>query len=267
MNNRNKPVPSVSMLLFTLALGGCATAHVPEKAADPRLDQLLAGMEQSLANQAAVGTQLQEQQRRLDLQQEQLESLSQSVAEKPAAAPPVVNNCPKVAACPPPEQVSNKLVVGQLEQVWLTDPELALTAKIDTGAETSSLDAHNIELFERDGRRWVRFEIIDPVTGASESLERRLKRTVGISQAGGAATKRRPVVKMGIVIGRSNQTAEFTLSDRSHQGYQALIGRNILKDVMIVDVSKKNIAPYVLPKKSPESSATTDSSATKGAAQ
>ena len=58
---------------------------------------------------------------------------------------------------------------------------------------------------------------------------------------------------MGIVIGRSNQTAEFTLSDRSHLGYQALIGRNVLKDVMIVDVSKKNIAPYVLPKKTPDS--------------
>lgn len=253
MNNRNKSVPSVSMLLFTLALGGCATAHVPEKAADPRLDQLLAGMEQSLANQAAVGTQLQEQQRRLELQQEQLESLSQNFAEKTAAAPQVVNNCPKVAACPPPERASNKLVVGQLEQVWLSAPALALTAKIDTGAATSSLDARNINLFERDGKSWVRFEIINPATGASESLERRLKRTVGISQAGSAATKRRPVVKMGIVIGRSKQTAEFSLSDRSHQGYQALIGRNILKDVMIVDVSRKNIAPYVLPKKSPDS--------------
>jgi len=253
MNKRSKRFPPVSMVLLTLAVGGCATAHVPQKAEDPRLDQLLAGMEQSLVNQAAVSTQLQEQQRRLDLQQQQLEFLSQVSAEKTPAAPPVVNNCPKVAACPPPTQVSNKLVVGQLEQVWLPDPALALTARIDTGAETSSLDARNIELFERDGKRWVRFEIINPVTGAPESLERRLKRTVGISQAGSSATKRRPVVKMSIVIGRSNQTAEFTLSDRSHLGYQALIGRNILKDVMIVDVSKKNIAPYVLPKKSPDS--------------
>jgi threonine synthase len=41
------------------------------------------------------------------------------------------------------------------------------------------------------------------------------------------------------------------LSDRSHLGYQVLIGRNILKDVMVVDVSKQNIAPYVLPKATP----------------
>jgi len=253
MNYRCKSFPSVSILLLAIALGGCATANVPEKAQDTRLDQLLAGMEQSLANQAAVSTQLQEQQRRLDLQQQQLEALSQGPEKQTPAAPPVVNHCPKAVVCSSPEKVSNKLVVGQLEQVWLPDPELALMARIDTGAETSSLDARNIELFERDGKRWVRFEIINPVTGAPKSLERRLKRTVGISQAGSSAAKRRPVVKMSIVIGRSNQTAEFTLRDRSHLGYQALIGRNILKDVFIVDVSKKNIAPYVLPKKSPDS--------------
>ena len=253
MNDRSKPVPFVSMLLLTLALGGCATANVPEKAEDPRLDQLLAGMDQSLANQAVVSTQLQEQQHRLDLQQQQLESLSQGVGKKTPEALPVVSNCPRSVACPSPEKVSNKLVVGQLEQVWLSGPELALTARIDTGAETSSLDARNIELFERDGRRWVRFEIINQVTGTPQLLERRLKRTVGIHQSGGTENKRRPVVKMGIVIGRSNQTAEFTLTDRSHLDYQVLIGRSILKDVMMVDVSKKNIAPYVLPKKSPDS--------------
>jgi hypothetical protein len=251
MSDRKMPFPF--LLLLALALGGCAAATVPQKAEDPRLDQLLSGMEQSLANQAAFNTQLQEQQRRLELQQQQLESLSQGLGKKsPEVVSTVVNNCPKPVACPSPEKASNKLVVGQLEQVWLSDPELALTARIDTGAETSLLYARNINLFERDGKRWVRFELINPATGAPASLERRLKRTVGISQAGSSATKRRPVVKMGIVIGRSNQTAEFTLSDRSHQEYQALIGRNILKDVMIVDVSKKNIAPYVLPKKSPD---------------
>ncbi len=253
MNNRTKPVPFLSVLLLALALGGCATANVPQKAEDPRLDQLLSGMDQSLANQAAFNTQLQEQQQRLDLQQQQLESLSRGLGNKPPEAPPVVNNCPKPVACPPPEKASNKLVVGQLEQVWLTDPKLALTGRIDTGAETSSLDARNIELFERDGKRWVRFEIINPATGTPQSLERRLKRTVGIHQSSITETKRRPVVKMGIVIGRSNQTAEFTLSDRSHLEYQVLIGRNILNDVMMVDVSRKNIAPYVLPKKSPDS--------------
>ncbi len=252
MTNPSNRLSTVSITLLVL-LGGCTSIPAPEQAQDPRLDQLLAGMDQSLANQAAVSTQLQEQQRRLDQQQQQLESLSQGPGKKAPETLPVVSNCPKPVACPSPEKASNKMVVGQLEQVWLSGPELALTARIDTGAETSSLDARNIELFERDGRRWVRFEIINPATGKAESLERRLQRTVGIHQSGITETKRRPVVKMGIVLGRSNQAAQFSLSDRSHLGYQVLIGRNILKDVMVVDVSKKNIAPYVLPEKSPDS--------------
>jgi hypothetical protein len=73
---------------------------------------------------------------------------------------------------------------------------------------------------------------------------------VGIVQSGASESKRRPVVKMGIIIGNNEQTAQFSLSNRSHMGYQALIGRSILKDVMVVDVSKKNIAPYTRPEKS-----------------
>ena len=228
-------------------LSGCVAAPVPEQPNDTRLDQLVSTMDQSLAQQASVNTQLLEQGRQLQEQQQQLAVLNQNLGKQTQA--PVVSNCPKVAACPPPQKTSSKQVVGQQEQIWLSDLELPLTARIDTGAETSSLDARNIALFERDGRRWVRFEIMNPTTGKPDALERRLKRTVGIHQSGTTEITRRPVIKMGIVIGRINQTAEFTLSDRSHLGYQVLIGRNILKDVMVVDVSKKNNAPYVLPEK------------------
>jgi hypothetical protein len=189
-----------------------------------------------------------EQQQRLDLQQRQLESLNKGLGA--ALAAPVVSQCPKAAACPKVPETSSKMVVGGLEQVWLPDLEMALTARIDTGAETSSLDARNIELFERDGKRWVRFEVLNPQSGEPVRLERRLKRTVGIVQSGAAKTMRRPVVRMEIVIGNNDQTAEFTLIDRSHLDYQVLVGRSILKDVMVVDVSRKNVAPYVVSEKS-----------------
>ena len=139
------------------------------------------------------------------------------------------------------------LLVGELEQVWLQNLQLALPARIDTGAETASLDARNIEIFERDGRRWVRFEILHPESGEPLSMERRLKRMVSILQASTAEPERRPVIKLDLTIGHVSQTAEFTLSDRSHLDYQVLIGRNILQDVMVVDVSKKNIAPLQIP--------------------
>ncbi len=127
--------------------------------------------------------------------------------------------------------------------MWLPNLQLALPARIDTGAETASLDARNIELFERNGRRWVRFEIVHPQSGDLLPVERKLKRMVAIVQSNTAESERRPVIVMGITIGDIAQTAEFTLSNRSHLDYQVLVGRNILKDVMIVDVSKENIAP------------------------
>jgi hypothetical protein len=54
-------------------------------------------------------------------------------------------------------------------------------------------------------------------------------------------------VVLGIVVGNVRQTAEFTLSNRSHLDYQVLVGRNILSDVMVVDVSRVNVAPPRLP--------------------
>lgn len=251
MVNQIRRFPALPLVLVAL-LGACASAPpaAPAPVQDTRLDQLLSRTDESLAGQAAVRAQLQEQQQQLRRQQQQLQSLTERLEKAPQQ--PVISSCPPVVPCPKPKETSPKLVVGALEEIWLPDLEFALTARIDTGAETSSLDARNIELFERDGRRWVRFEINNPGTGQPESLERRLRRTVGIHQPGMAESTRRPVVRMGVVIGRSNQTAEFTLSDRSHLGYQVLIGRNVLKDVMVVDVSKQNIAPYVLPKAAPE---------------
>ena len=233
---------AVAIALLSL-LGGCEVIPVTANADDSRLDQLVSSMDQTLANQATVNTQLQEQRRQLELQQQYLTIMSQDMGA--AFTGFVQKNCPRAEACPAPSESSDKMRVGALETIWLPDLDLALMARIDTGAKTSSIDASNINLFERDGKRWVRFEILDPIAGGLVSLERRLERTVGIVNSGKQASKRRPVVKLSVLIGDLEQIAEFSLSSGSHKGYQALIGRSILKDVMIVDVSRNNIVPFV----------------------
>jgi hypothetical protein len=55
------------------------------------------------------------------------------------------------------------------------------------------------------------------------------------------------VVKLGVVIGNTAQTAEFILSERTHKRYQAQVGRSILSDIMVVDVGRKHLLPYVVP--------------------
>lgn len=239
-SKRFSPVP---IALLLLSLSACVT-NTPKSQDDARLQQLVAGMEQCLENQAVVSTQLIEQQRQLEQQHQQLSAL----AEPPSVVgvlPASGTSTLVVQDCAEPGNAASKLLVGELEQVWLSNLSLALPARVDTGAETASLDARDIELFERNGRRWVRFEILHPGTGKPLLVERKLKRMVTILQSNTSEPERRPVIQLGITIGHINQTAEFTLSNRSHLDYQVLIGRNILQDVMVVDVSQKNIAPYV----------------------
>ncbi len=142
-------------------------------------------------------------------------------------------------------KIAGKQLVGSIEQAHLSPPGIILQARIDTGAESSSLDAREISEFKRDGNTWVRFRIMDANNDQSVEIERRVVRHVRILQSSTNESERRPVVRLRVAIGSHAQVAEFTLSDREHLNYPILIGRNVLTDVMIVDVSRSHIAPLV----------------------
>jgi predicted small lipoprotein YifL len=141
----------------------------------------------------------------------------------------------------------DKQVVGSVERVYLSPPGAELSARIDTGATTSSLDAQEIEFFERNGDPWVRFTVVNPEDESRIVLERKVVRNVRIIQAVVDEAERRPVVELGVTVGKTTQTAQFTLSDRRHLEHPVLIGRNVLMDIMVVDVSQSFIAPPRLP--------------------
>lgn len=180
----------------------------------------------------------------LNLQQQSL-ALHQfkltQIPEQEPECPPVPEVAPETRA------IMEKQLVGEVENVLLTGLDMIIPARVDTGAVTASLDARDIQVFERNSENWVRFTIINPETDEPKELERRRVRGVRIYQAGSEDPDRRPVVELRITLGNITQTAEFTLSDRSHLEYPMLIGRNILRDVMVVDVSQSNLVPPVVP--------------------
>jgi len=141
----------------------------------------------------------------------------------------------------------DKQLVGSVEKVYLSPPGALLSARIDTGATTSSLDAQEMEFFERNGDPWVRFTVVNPEDESQIVLERKVVRNVRIIQAVVDEAERRPVVELGVTVGKTTQTAQFTLSDRRHLEHPVLIGRNVLMDIMVVDVSQSFIAPPRLP--------------------
>ncbi|WP_282755671.1 ATP-dependent zinc protease family protein [Desulfuromonas thiophila] len=188
--------------------------------------------------------------RQRDQLQRQMQWEDQVRALRIVAAEPKATASRPAPPPPAPLRVArDKQVVGAIEHVYLLPPGVVLPARIDTGATTSSLDARNLEVFERNGAPWVRFVLVNPENNKETLLESRVVRFVRILQSNTDDSERRPVVALGVTIGKVNQNAEFTLSDRSHMDFPVLIGRNVLLDMMLVDVSEENIAPPHQPAK------------------
>jgi len=170
-----------------------------------------------------------------------LEAIEQKI-EKPECPPVTAKVCPSVTdqrSKGRADRLKGKLIVGELEKFYLAGPGIVYNARIDSGAETSSIDARNITKFERDSNNWVRFEV--PVPGSEEyvTMEKEISRRVRIIQSSADEADRRVVVELQFAIGDHQQVAEFTLTDRRHLSHNVLIGRNILRDMMLIDVGKE----------------------------
>jgi hypothetical protein len=151
----------------------------------------------------------------------------------------IKKKCPKPS--PKAEKKYDLLVIGQIEKVLIMPGGLILNARIDTGATTSSIGVKDLESYERDGKPWVKFNIVDPKTKKKYAFNVKRKRMVRIKQHESGDYERRPVVKLRVILDKINHVREFTLADRTSFANPVLIGRNFLIDTAIVDVSQKFI--------------------------
>ncbi|RXJ93452.1 ATP-dependent Zn protease [Malaciobacter molluscorum] len=132
---------------------------------------------------------------------------------------------------------SNKIIIGQKELVYIPSEDITLKARIDTGATTTSINALNIKEVERDGKKWVKFDLKDEKEKLiTKSLP--ISRIVKIKRHG-TDVQERYVVKMKLTIGNLTQFIDVSLTDRTKFKYPVLIGRNFLNGLVLVDVSKE----------------------------
>jgi hypothetical protein len=112
----------------------------------------------------------------------------------------------------------NRVVLGFVENVLLignNNQKKNISARIDTGAEKSSIDAR------------VAAELhLGPI------IKRKL-----INSAHGKMV--RPVMEAIISIGGKKLRSEFTIADRNHMKYKVLVGQNVLKEGFLIDPLKK----------------------------
>ncbi len=131
-------------------------------------------------------------------------------------------------------------LIGAVEPIFILGSEEPFRARVDTGATTSSVDAENIQGFERDGREWVSFEIVHRKSKNVLRLELPVKRRISIKRQEGGSEERF-VVDLTTRIGGIEMRREFSLADRGDFEYSVLIGRNVLRGMAVVDVAQQNV--------------------------
>jgi hypothetical protein len=134
-------------------------------------------------------------------------------------------------------------VYGWREKILIDGIEKTISAKLDTGAFTSSIHAEEKELFERDGKKWVRFIVTEPQKKDSprSRIEAPLVRIARIKNPGGESESRE-VVRLAFKIGERKLRGDFTLNNRANMLSAVLIGRTTIKELGWIDPSRMNIA-------------------------
>jgi hypothetical protein len=134
---------------------------------------------------------------------------------------------------------SHLATVGWRE--WVSLPELglpAIKAKIDTGARTSALHAFSVERYKQEGEDRLRFHM-HPVQRDTDTVivcDALLKDEREVTDSGGH-TELRYVIETELHIGGAQWPIEMTLTNRDNMRFRMLIGREALKNKLLVDSS------------------------------
>ena len=122
---------------------------------------------------------------------------------------------------------------------WVQMPEFGVTeikAKVDTGADNSSLHAFNIVRSERDGVPYVSFEIHPRQRKHHPSIvcEAEVVKERKVRNPGGR-TEMRPVIRTRLKVAGREFEALINLTTRDEMTFRMLLGRRSIRTEFLVD--------------------------------
>lgn len=140
-------------------------------------------------------------------------------------------------------------VIGWRE--WLALPELGvdvIKVKVDTGARSSAIHAHNVTCYERDGQQRVRFTIRPRQRDASVQIKadcelhdmRHVRSSTGHEQL-------RPVIITPVTLKGVTFDIELTLTNRDAMGFRMLLGRSAVRKRFLINAGRSFISKHPPP--------------------
>jgi hypothetical protein len=136
-----------------------------------------------------------------------------------------------------------KVLIGRVEVVDFPKLQLlGIEAKIDTGAYSTALHCHKIWVEKIDGIDVLHFDILDPehpeypanIFTSTDFGQKKVKSSNGRKE-------NRYIIKTKIKLAGKSYLTDVSLTDRQKMKYPVLIGRKLLKNGYLIDVSKIKI--------------------------
>lgn len=137
-----------------------------------------------------------------------------------------------------------KKTIGRREKISIPTWGLKqVSAKIDTGAYTSSIHCEFVELREENGLRLLCFKLLRPshrkyndqLICTEDFTQKRVKNSFGDEEI-------RFMVRVKVSMFGEKILAEFTLTDRTKMKNPILLGRKLLRGRFKVDVDSVNLS-------------------------
>ena len=133
--------------------------------------------------------------------------------------------------------MTTKITVGWRE--WLSLPELGIEqikAKIDTGARTSCIHAINIEEYEVDGEKWVKFtaQPLQEDEQTQITCNAKVKKMKYVTSSSGQK-ELRYFIETTLHAGEFSWPIEITLTSRASMKFRMLLGRTAMENRIVVD--------------------------------
>lgn len=131
--------------------------------------------------------------------------------------------------------------IGRIDKIDLPEFDLKnIEAKIDTGANRSSIHCSKIEHLMKDGKEWIIFEIPlgndEHCTYKSDDF---FKKNIKSSSG---HIENRYIIKTEVILFGEEIHTTFSLTDRGYMKYPVLLGRKLLKSRFVVDVAQENLS-------------------------